>query len=85
MSHVLVIQHPNLAQLSLPHTQQQFDIAQHTNGNIARIPLTAVIGLPDAVRPELQAACARFWRAARLRVWRHQIDCERHGQHAHHD
>lgn len=60
MPHVLVIQHPNLAQLSLPHTQQQFDIAQHTNGNIARIPLNAAIDLPDAVRIELQAACADF-------------------------
>ena len=60
MSHVLVIQHPQLPQLSLPATERRFALSQHCQATFARIPVPADTQLDDEVRRELQAACTDF-------------------------
>ena len=58
MSHVFVIQNPNLANIHIPETQQFFRLPEKLSGKFIRVPVAADFRLPEHLALELnQAQC----------------------------
>ena len=58
MSHVFVIQNPNIANIHIPETQQFFRLPEKLSGKFIRVPVAADFRLPEHLALELnQAQC----------------------------